>query len=79
MLLQGPVNHVDPVIFEGITPELIQNLTIKTQGAAGPSLQNAEDWRRIIGSKLFGNEGGDLCKVISVMARQLSTEKLNDP
>ena len=74
MLLNEPIfpgDEFNPVIFDEITPDLIQKLAIKTKGAAGPSLFNAEDWRRMIGSKIFGKEGIDLCRAISVLAKKL--------
>ena len=63
MLLNEPLvpgKVFDPIIFEEITSDLIQKIAIKTKGAAGPSLFTADDWRRMLGSKLFGNEGMDL-------------------
>ena len=63
MLLNEPLvpgKVFDPIIFEEITSDLIQKIAIKTKGAAGPSLFTADDWRRMFGSKLFGNEGMDL-------------------
>ena len=37
------IRPFNPVIFDDITPELIQRLVINTNGAAGPSQLNAED------------------------------------
>ena len=79
MLLNGPLNNVEPIIFESITGEMIQKLSLKTKGAAGPSLFDADDWKRIIGTKLFGTAGTDLSKSIARFARILCTEELEDP
>ena len=79
MLLNGPVNKVEPVIFESITAELIQKLSLKTKGLAGPSLLDADDWKRMIGTKLYGTSGTDLAKSIARFARILCTEELQDP
>ena len=70
---------IDPVIFEELTPELIQSVALKTNGAAGPSLLQADEWRRILGSKLHGQHGTDLSKSISLLAKTLCTEELKDP
>ena len=72
--MNGMKTSVDPIIYEEITPELIQSLAIKTNGTAGPSQLNAEEWRKMIGSKIFGMEGIELCKAISTLAKILCTE-----
>ena len=54
MLLNEPLvsgKVFDPIIFEEVTPDLIQKVAIKTKGAAGPSLFTADDWRRMLGTK----------------------------
>ena len=79
MLLHGPLSQVEPVIYDDITPELIRDLAIKSKGAAGPSQMDADDWRRILGSKLFGTDGSDLCKSIARLAKILCTSKLSNP
>ena len=81
MLLNEPLvpgKVFDPIIFEEITPDLIQKIAIKTKDAAGPSLFTADDWRRMLGPKLFGNEGMDLCRAISNLAKKLCTKKVED-
>ena len=81
MLLNEPLipgKVFDPIIFEEITPDLIQKIAIKTKGAAGPSFFTADDWRRMLGSKLFGKEGMDLCRAISNLAKKLCTKKVED-
>ncbi|KAG1714378.1 Protein lifeguard 1 [Nymphon striatum] len=82
LLLTQPVypdREYDPIIFDEITPDLVQRLTIKSKGSGGPSLFNANDWRRMIGTKLFGDEGTDLCRTIANLAKILCTEKISDP
>ncbi|MCH2405735.1 MAG: hypothetical protein MK200_06040, partial [Nitrosopumilus sp.] len=79
MLLEGPIKNVEAAIFDSITPELIQQVSLKTKGSAGPSLMDADEWKRIIGSKLYGTMGTDLCKSIARLAKILSTEELKDP
>ena len=55
------------IIFEEMNAELIQNMTIKTKGSSGPSKLDSDDWRRMIGTKLFGSEGTDLADAITNM------------
>ena len=54
---------------------MIQQIAIKTRGALVPSKFNSEDWKRILGTKLFGAEGIDLAAAIARMAKQLCSEK----
>ena len=44
-----------------------------------PSLLDDSDWRKILGSKLYGKEGGDLCRAISELAKQLCIHNVEDP
>ena len=53
-------------------------MAIKTNGAAGPSNLDADSWKRILASKLFGIEGNDLCKSIATMTRILCTTFVKD-
>ena len=55
LLLHSPVNEIHETVFNEITEDLIQKTAIRTKGAAGPSEFDADDWRRILGSNVFGN------------------------
>ena len=57
---------------------LIQKLAINTKEASGPSKFDADDWKRILGTKLFGAEGIDLAASIARMARKLCSEETQD-
>ena len=78
MLLKGPREYVDPIIFESIDADLIARLALNTKGSSGPSKFDADDWKRILVTKLFGTEGHELCTAIARMARQLCTEDITD-
>ena len=62
ILLNGPLKSVPTSIFDSITPELIRKMALRTKGAAGPSMLDADEWRRMLGSKLFKDVGVDLSK-----------------
>ena len=79
LLLQGPIKFLSPVIYDTINEDTTAKAAIITKGAAGMSSLNADDWRRIIGSNLFGNASSDLRKAIAKMTKQLCGEELNDP
>ena len=51
---------------------------MKTKGSSGPSGLDADFWRRIVGSILFGTVSDDLCHSIASMARQLCVERIPD-
>ena len=43
MILEGPMEEVNPVIFEEINAELVKTIALKMKGAAGPSGFDSED------------------------------------
>ena len=43
LLLHGPINEAQEIVFDEITEDLIQKTTIRTKGAAGPSKFDADD------------------------------------
>ena len=55
MLLNGPRKYIDPIVYETINADMIEQLSIKTKEAAGPSKFDADDWKRILGTKLYGS------------------------
>ena len=55
LLLHSPVNEIHEMVFNEITEDLIQKTALRIKGAAGPSEFDADDWRRILGSNVFGN------------------------
>ena len=77
LLLQGPILKVDPILYESITPDLIRKCALKTKGAAGPSCLDGDDWRKILGSNIYGSEGVDLRKAISEMTKILCRQELS--
>ena len=49
------------------------------KGTSGPSKFDANDWTRILATKIYASEGHDLSDAIARMARLLCTEDVNDP
>ena len=78
MILQGPVKHVDPIIYEELTPDLIKKTAFHLNGSAGPSNLDSDQWRSILGSSKYGQTGLDLAYPISRMAKILCIEHIND-
>lgn len=40
---------------------------------------NADEWRKILGSSIYGNVGNDPRKAVATMARQLCSDVIDDP
>ena len=74
MILEGPIEEVNPVIFHDINADLVKKVVLKMKGAAGPSCFDADDWRGILGSRIYGSSTDDLCNAIATMAIKLCTE-----
>ena len=79
LLLQGPVKFLSPVIYDDLCDETILKSALHTKGAAGVSALDADEWRRIIGSNIYGNAAVDLRKSIANLARQLCSQEIKDP
>ena len=79
MILNGPIMHVNSVIYDDITSDSIMKAAIRTKGSAGPSLYDADDWRSILGSNLYGTEAEDLRKSLAALARDLCINEVEDP
>ena len=79
MVLEGPINKVNSVIFDKITSETIMKAAMKMKGSSGPSLYDADDWRNILGSNKYGSEAEDLRKSLADMAKELCSNEVEDP
>ena len=76
-LLQGPMQRVNPIIYDAVTPDLIKICALNTKGAAGPSSLDGDDWRRLIGTDTFKTEGNDLRKAIAEITKIICREEFN--
>ena len=57
---------------------MVQKVALRTKGAAGPSNFDANDWRGIIVSRIFGSASTDLCTAIVNVAKKLCTEDVHE-
>ena len=64
-------NDFHPVVFEGITADLIRQCALQTEGAAGPSGVDAMNWRRFCNA--FGQKSNDLCSALAALAKRICT------
>ena len=78
LLLEGPVKYMNSVIYDEIDDEVIMKAAIRTNGAAGISSLDSSEWKRIIGSNIYGNVAVDLRKSIACLAKQLCASEIYD-
>ncbi len=77
-LLQGPVQHVNPIVFDAIDEQMVLKAALATQGGSGPSGFDADGWRRPLTSKMYGECGKDLRSSIANVTKKLCTQQIND-
>ena len=76
-LMQGPIEEISPAIFHCINEQNILKAANQVKGSGGPSLLDAKQWRRILCSKHYKNEGKELGEELAYFARKIATEILN--
>ena len=76
-LLHGPLNKIEPVIYDQIDAEAISKAAITTKGSGGPTAVDSDAWKRFLCSKSFGTLSTELCDSISILARKLCTEHID--
>ena len=67
MLLNGPEAQANPIIYQSIPRDLVRKSTTDTKG----SHSNADNWRGMTGTNLYGAEGTDLCKSMAGLTKLL--------
>ena len=76
-LISGPRMPVNNAYFLSIDEQEVMKAANRTKGSGGPSMFDANQWKRVLVSKKYKNEGKDLREAISVFARKLATEVLD--
>ena len=72
VLLHGPIEVMDPVIFERMDAKFMRTIALDLTGAAGVSGLDSSAWRRMCCS--FGGASSTLCAAIAATARRVATE-----
>ena len=67
----------NPVIFEQITPELIQRCSKFLTGSGGPTLIDADSWKHFLCSRAYGKHTYHLAEAVSGLAKRLCSEKIH--
>ena len=70
LVLNGPIAYTNSIIFESIDANMIRRIALKMKGSAGPSALDAEQWRRLLGTKLFGSVGSELCQSVANLTKK---------
>ena len=76
ILINGEVPHVEAVIFEEINAQSIQAAAKSTQGSGGPTKVDADIWKHILCSKVFGKLSDELAEQTALLARRLCTDEI---
>ena len=66
-----------PVIFEGISAELVEKAALNVRGSGGPTLIDSDGWRHILCSKAYGKLSFQLCGAIAELAKRLCKEDVD--
>ena len=67
----------NPVIFEQITADTIQQCSKDLNGSGAPTLIDADIWKHFICSRSYGNHPHHLAEAISGLAKRLCTEQIH--
>ena len=76
LLIEGPIRKIHPVVYDDIDEFLILKAATLTKGGSGPSVFDADGWRRILTSREFGASSSDLRKTFTQFIKRLCIEEL---
>ena len=65
------------VIFEQISPELVQKCSKLLTGSGGPTLADADLWKYFLCSRAYGKQTYHLAEAVSSLAKILCSEKIH--
>ena len=75
-MLPGVIQQVHPLVFDQISGDTIQKATSRTEGGAGPSGMNADDWSRILASNKYGQTSSECREAIALFTKTLCSENV---
>ena len=76
-LLPELADEPNPVVFEEIDASKVERAARNLHGAGGPTLVDADGWRRLLCSKAYGNASVNLCQAVADLAKKMCTEKIH--
>ena len=68
-----PITNEPPnnVIYELITPDLVQSCSKRLQGSGGPTLVDSDTWRYFLNSRAYGKRSYFLAEAVAKLAKRL--------
>ena len=76
-LLFGPVEEVHDSLFQQIDGEMIREAALRTKGSGGPSVVDANVFKRILTYKSFKKSSANLCDALVTITRKLCAKYIN--
>ena len=64
-------------MFEGIDAESVYKAAMNLHGSGGPTLVDADGWRRLLCTKSYGNASVNLCQSVANLAKKLCREAVD--
>ena len=73
VLLPDEPELLHPIKFENINVEAVRKAVLKTKGGSGPSVMDADGWRKLFVGNAYGESSIDLCNAFSKVIQKLCT------
>ena len=78
-LINGEPPVIHHIIMHNINEELVRKAAVKTKGGSGSSGLDADGWRKMLTSKVFGCCTSNLCKAIADLIKYIYINKIEFP
>ena len=72
------MQQAHPIIFAEIDEELVLKAAKLTKGGSGPSGMDADSWRKIFVSKVYGESARDLRRSFAAVIKKICTDDIAD-
>ena len=76
--LQGTVNKINPIVFDVIDETIVLKAAKITKGGSGPSGMDADGWRKLLVSNVYGECGRDLRSAFAVSIKKMCKDEITD-
>ena len=76
VLDNSPIPHVEEVVFEEINFRSVQNAAKDMTGSGGPSKIDADMWKHLLCSRVYGKLSEDLADEIALLAKRICKEDI---
>jgi len=77
-LLPGEILTVQPIIFDAIDDEMVLNAVQLTKGGSRLSGMDADGWRKILISRVYGETGNDVRRSFANSIKKMCRDKITD-